>query len=84
MPAGQVPPRASSLVAVVRNGNSYSFSCRLRSSVGDQVLECIKHCAYCNSSSALSGLWAEHHDYTRAFGDGSRNFEPWSSDEDDT
>ncbi|GFT73529.1 hypothetical protein TNCV_4021371 [Trichonephila clavipes] len=23
-------------------------------------------------------------DYTRAFGDGLRNFEPWSSDEDDT
>ncbi|GFV35247.1 hypothetical protein TNCV_620431 [Trichonephila clavipes] len=22
--------------------------------------------------------------YTRAFGDGPRNFEPWSSDEDDT
>ncbi|GFU67067.1 hypothetical protein TNCV_4969161 [Trichonephila clavipes] len=22
--------------------------------------------------------------YTRAFGDGPRNFEPWSNDEDDT
>ncbi|GFV72655.1 hypothetical protein TNCV_411741 [Trichonephila clavipes] len=30
MPAGQVPPRASSVVAVVRNGNSNSFSRRLR------------------------------------------------------
>ncbi|GFY29593.1 hypothetical protein TNCV_2627631 [Trichonephila clavipes] len=30
MPAGQVPPRASSLVAVVRNGNWYSFFRRLR------------------------------------------------------
>ncbi|GFW24432.1 uncharacterized protein TNCV_606731 [Trichonephila clavipes] len=30
MPAGQVPPRASSVVAVVRNGSSYSFSHRLR------------------------------------------------------
>ncbi|GFS78616.1 hypothetical protein TNCV_3148171, partial [Trichonephila clavipes] len=30
MPAGQVPSRASSLVAVVRNGNSYSFFRRLR------------------------------------------------------
>ncbi|GFX45556.1 hypothetical protein TNCV_2740931 [Trichonephila clavipes] len=32
MPAGQVPPRASSVVSVVRNGYSYSFSRRLRGS----------------------------------------------------
>ncbi|GFU92975.1 uncharacterized protein TNCV_2081211 [Trichonephila clavipes] len=38
MPAGQVPPRASSVVAVVRNGNSYSFSRRLRGSVGGTAL----------------------------------------------
>ncbi|GFX17361.1 hypothetical protein TNCV_3553641 [Trichonephila clavipes] len=31
---------------------------------------------------ATSGLGVES--YTRAFGDGPRNFEPWSSDEDDT
>ncbi|GFV51907.1 uncharacterized protein TNCV_1322601 [Trichonephila clavipes] len=33
MPAGQVPPRASSVVAVVRNGNSYFFypACEVRS-----------------------------------------------------
>ncbi|GFX44287.1 putative transposable element [Trichonephila clavipes] len=61
MPADQVPPRASRVVAVVRNGK-YSFSGRLRGSVGDKVLECIKHCAYLNSSSALSGLWADHHE----------------------
>ncbi|GFY33201.1 hypothetical protein TNCV_1240521 [Trichonephila clavipes] len=30
MLAGQVPPRASSVVAVVRNGNFYSFFHRLR------------------------------------------------------
>ncbi|GFV38422.1 uncharacterized protein TNCV_4393031 [Trichonephila clavipes] len=39
MPAGQVPPRASSMVAVDRNGNSYSFSRHLRGSVGFKVLE---------------------------------------------
>ncbi|GFX77955.1 hypothetical protein TNCV_909721 [Trichonephila clavipes] len=26
----------------------------------------------------------QERNYTRGFGDGSRNFEPWSSDEDDT
>ncbi|GFX48408.1 hypothetical protein TNCV_4614041 [Trichonephila clavipes] len=62
MPSGQVPPRASSVVAVVRNGKSYSFSRRLRGSVRDKVLKCIKHCAHRNSSSALSGLWDEYHD----------------------
>ncbi|GFV66243.1 histone-lysine N-methyltransferase SETMAR [Trichonephila clavipes] len=41
MLAGQVPLRTSSVVAVVRNGNSYSFSHRLRRSVADKVLECI-------------------------------------------
>ncbi|KAJ4442076.1 hypothetical protein ANN_11942 [Periplaneta americana] len=36
--AGQVPPSASSVAAVVRNGSSYSFSRRLRGSVSDKVL----------------------------------------------
>ncbi|KAJ4437706.1 hypothetical protein ANN_17851 [Periplaneta americana] len=36
--AGQVPPGASSVAAVVRNGSSYSFSRRLRGLVGDKVL----------------------------------------------
>ncbi|GFX36824.1 hypothetical protein TNCV_3999861 [Trichonephila clavipes] len=42
MPAGQIPPLASSVVAVVRNGNSHSFSRHLQGSVGDKVLECIR------------------------------------------
>ncbi|GFV95827.1 hypothetical protein TNCV_1728771 [Trichonephila clavipes] len=28
--------------------------------------------------------WGNSQSYTRAFGDGPRNFEPWSSDVDDT
>ncbi|GFU65797.1 uncharacterized protein TNCV_5059311 [Trichonephila clavipes] len=42
MPAKLVPPHSSSVVAVVRNGNSCSISRHLRGSVGDKVLECIK------------------------------------------
>ncbi|GFW96623.1 uncharacterized protein TNCV_2846801 [Trichonephila clavipes] len=49
MPAGQIPPWASSVVAVVRNGNFYSFSRRLRGAAltflqryhddGDEILD---------------------------------------------
>ena len=62
MPAEQIPHGAFSLVEVVRNGRSYSFSRRLRGSVGNKVLECKKHWANWNLSSALSGLLAEHHE----------------------
>ncbi|GFX51400.1 hypothetical protein TNCV_3103331 [Trichonephila clavipes] len=36
MPSGQIQPRASSVVALFRNRNSYSFCRRLRCSVGVQ------------------------------------------------
>ncbi|GFV00767.1 hypothetical protein TNCV_1385851 [Trichonephila clavipes] len=49
MLAGQVPPPASWVVAVVQNESSRSFSRCLRGSVGDKVLECSKHCANCKS-----------------------------------
>ena len=62
MPAGQMPHRAISVVAVVQNGLSYSFSRCLRGSVGNKILECKKHWTNWNLSSALSGLWAEHHE----------------------
>ncbi|GFV67785.1 hypothetical protein TNCV_3545871 [Trichonephila clavipes] len=35
----QVPPRASSVVAVVRNKNSYSFSHRLTTTAGSDVVQ---------------------------------------------
>ncbi|GFW20428.1 hypothetical protein TNCV_4546951 [Trichonephila clavipes] len=42
MPARQVPPRTSSVVTVIRNGSSHSFSRRLRGTIGNKVLECKK------------------------------------------
>ncbi|GFX45878.1 hypothetical protein TNCV_3607391 [Trichonephila clavipes] len=40
----------------------------------------VSRCLPLDEGSRFCGL----HHYTMAFGDGPRNFEPWSSDEDDT
>ncbi|GFV45360.1 hypothetical protein TNCV_4490961 [Trichonephila clavipes] len=64
----------------------------LGSSPGEDIdiYECIvpsRHGGTLNSpraASPLVRLVEGEESYTRAFGDGPRNFEPWSNDEDDT
>ncbi|GFX04055.1 hypothetical protein TNCV_3972041 [Trichonephila clavipes] len=66
MPTGQVPPRACSVAAVVRNGNSIPspVACEVRSVIS--ILNAQSRAHVENSSSSLSGLWAEHHEMAAA------------------
>ncbi|GFU92717.1 hypothetical protein TNCV_2892261 [Trichonephila clavipes] len=67
----------------VATGNLYTsdFSCHQKKELrpgelGGQATDS-------SSPISLPG-YVSWRSYTRAFGDGPRNFEPWSSDEDDT
>ncbi|GFW85281.1 hypothetical protein TNCV_3250181 [Trichonephila clavipes] len=47
-------------------------------------VERLMHEKLVNAKSLHVGVMWEFEDYSRAYGDGLRKVEPWSSDEDDT
>ncbi|GFW14059.1 hypothetical protein TNCV_3546481 [Trichonephila clavipes] len=50
----------------------------------DQLWKCVKAAWTTVPQGYIQSIFDSIPSYTRAFGDGPRNFEPWSSDVDDT
>ncbi|GFX58379.1 hypothetical protein TNCV_306691 [Trichonephila clavipes] len=72
-------PSAKRTRKTAKSAESVFWTCELSRTGG----ECVMEATHLNSNARRKKDLLKN-DYTRAFGDGPRNFEPWSSDVDDT
>ncbi|GFX49225.1 hypothetical protein TNCV_293901 [Trichonephila clavipes] len=77
----KLPSRIVTSKTMLRWGRLCDNSLHRRAPCFTRVVS-LKLVAGCDKCHDNSGDYVEN--YTRAFGDGPRNFEPWSSDVDDT